>query len=381
MTDYYIGLMSGTSMDGIDAVLVELDGYQWRQATHHVFLSYENEYFQQQPLKEALLRLQYPQHNELQISQLIANHLAHLNAQAVRLLLAKSHVSANQIKAIGCHGQTIRHEPENHYSIQLINGALLSEETGITTVCDFRSRDIAAHGQGAPLTPIFHQMLFAHHHQTNIVLNLGGIANISILSPHQPLVGFDTGPANMLIDAWVQHIWKLPYDAHGQLASAGRILTPLLQQLANHHYFQQPFPKSTGRDLFSLKWLQSYLNGCEQPEDVLRTLVELSAQTIADAIKKNIPNVQTIYACGGGINNTLLMQQLSKRLPAVYLTTTLEKGLHPQHVEAAAFAWFAACWYNKIPVSIQNVTGAKHPSVLGCGYIHTNAPPINFINE
>ena len=248
--------------------------------------------------------------------------------------------------------------------------ALLAELSGITTVGDFRSRDLAAGGQGAPLTPAFHQAVFAHPQHSRVVLNLGGIANISVLPHSGAAFGFDTGPANMLMDAWVQQHWQQPYDADGRLAAQGQVLPDLLQQLLAHAYFRQPYPKSTGRDLFSLAWLHDYLNGNEAPADVLRTLLALTAHSVVDAIAAAAPDAGDIYACGGGTANALLMQQLADLLAEHHtrLHTTAALQLPPQQVEAAAFAWLAACWQHRTPVAVHHATGATGARILGAGY-------------
>jgi anhydro-N-acetylmuramic acid kinase len=361
---YYIGLMSGTSMDGVDAVLATLVGTQWQGVCAHAFIAYP------ETLRQRLLALQTPAHNELAQAAVLAQELAHLNAQAVKTVLTEASIEASAITALGCHGQTIRHAPEQHYSIQLMDWALLAELTGITTVGDFRSRDLAAGGQGAPLVPAFHQAVFASEQHTRVVLNLGGIANISVLHPQQPAFGFDTGPANMLMDAWVQHNWQQKFDYNGTLASQGQIIEPLLQAMLNHSYFRQPYPKSTGRDLFSFDWLNQYLTGQENPTDVLRTLLELTAQTAVTAIISAAPATNDVYVCGGGSQNQLLMYSLAQLLRqhriSLHSTDTLQ--LPAQLVEAAAFAWLAACWYQRQPVATHHATGAAGARIPGCGY-------------
>ena len=360
----FIGLMSGTSMDGVDAVLAAFHGSQWQGARAHAFVPYSGS------LKAELLALQDSHADELHRSALLAQQLAKLNAQAVAAVLAQAHTDAAQIAAIGCHGQTIRHAPQHGYSLQLMDYALLAELSGITTVGDFRSRDLAAGGQGAPLTPAFHQAVFAHPQHSRVVRNLGGIANISVLPHSGAAFGFDTGPANMLMDAWVQQHWQQPYDADGRLAAQGQVLPDLLQQLLAHAYFRQPYPKSTGRDLFSLAWLHHYLNRDEAPADVLRTLLALTAHSVADAIAAAAPDAGDIYACGGGTANALLMQQLADLLAEHHtrLHTTAALQLPPQQVEAAAFAWLAACWHHRTPVAVHHATGATGARILGAGY-------------
>ena len=357
----YIGLMSGTSMDGVDAVLIQMDDHRWLAAEAHAFVPYPD------ALKQDLLALQQIGENELHRSQMLAQQLSRLYAEAVNLLLAEQNLQPADIRAIGCHGQTIRHAPEAGYSIQIGNLALLAELTGIFTIGDFRSRDLAAGGQGAPLVPAFHQALFGDNSQTRVTLNIGGIANISVLPPDAPAFGFDTGPGNMLMDAWVQHIWQLDFDADGAHAARGNRITPLLETLLAHPYFALPAPKSTGRDLFSLPWLQAYLKNDWQPQDVLRTLLDYTALTVSQAIAEHAPQAAEVYVCGGGIRNRLLMETLQQQLPAT-LHSTAALNLDPQWVEAAAFGWLAACWVEGINSNPVRATGARHPCVLGAGY-------------
>lgn len=363
-TQFYIGIMSGTSMDGADAVLIKMNGAQWHSAVAHAFVPYPDS------LKKNLLDLQNSGNNELHRSRLLAQRLSHLYARAVSAVLAESRLDAGDIAAIGCHGQTVRHAPEYAYSIQLADWALLAELTGIFTVGDFRSRDLAAGGQGAPLVPAFHQALFASPDETRVLLNIGGIANISILPPNGTPFGFDTGAGNMLMDAWMQHIWQQPYDRGGETAAKGKVLPELLDELCSHPYFGRPIPKSTGRELFSLSWLKKHLNGKEDPHDVLRTLVQFTADTVADAVFQNVPEVRNLYVCGGGIYNDLLLACLNARFTAngVRMHSTEDLLLNPQWVEAAAFGWLAACWVNRIPSNPYRATGADKYVILGAGY-------------
>ncbi len=368
----YIGLMSGTSMDGVDAVLVRMDGSRWQGALAHSAVDYPD------ALKQRLLELQDCGHDEIHRSRLLAQELSRLYAQAVAQLLAAQGFKPQDIAAIGCHGQTVRHAPQHGYSVQLADLALLAELSGIFTVGDFRSRDLAAGGQGAPLVPAFHQALFADENATRVVLNIGGIANISVLPPaKQPenpsaaqAWGFDTGAGNMLMDAWARHIWQEPYDAGGRRAAAGRLLPDLLAKLSAHPYFRLPYPKSTGRELFSLSWLQSHLNGGEGPHDVQQTLLQFTVRTIADAVFQAAPQARRLYVCGGGTRNGALMAALTERLQAggIAVDNTAALQLDPQWVEAAAFAWLAACWCLGVPSNPHRATGAGKALVLGAGY-------------
>ena len=363
-TQLYIGIMSGTSMDGADAVLIRTQGSRWLGAEAHAFTPYSD------TLKAGLLDLQNCGSNELHRSMLLSQQLSTLYAGVAADLLAQQGLQPADITAIGCHGQTVRHAPEAGYSIQLADWARLAELSGIFTIGDFRSRDLAGGGQGAPLVPAFHEALFHSPHETRVVLNIGGIANISVLPDDAPAFGFDTGPGNMLMDAWVQHVWQQPYDADGAKAAQGRVLPDLLAALLAHPYFALPHPKSTGRELFSLAWLHTHLNGAENAHDVLRTLLEYSAQSIAQAIGSSAPSARQVYVCGGGIRNQALMARLSALLAPqqAALHSTAELQLDPQWVEAAAFGWLAACWINRTPAGTHHATGAHKPCILGAGH-------------
>lgn len=361
---YYIGIMSGTSMDGSDAVLIRMNGTEWQGAEAHTFIPYSPR------LRQALLDLQNAGHNELHRSMLLAQEVSRIYADTVKQLLAEARLTPGDITAIGCHGQTVRHAPESGYSVQLADLSLLAEKTGILTVGDFRSRDMAAGGQGAPLVPAFHEALFKSPDETRVLLNIGGIANLSILPPDAHTLGFDTGPGNMLMDAWVYHIWRQSYDKNGSRAAKGQVLPELLYDLFDHPYFELPAPKSTGRDLFSLEWLQSRLSGDEDPNDVLRTLLQFTAQSIAEAVRDYAPEARNIYVGGGGIRNSQLMLALRTLMQpsGITLHSTAELNIDPQWLEAAAFGWFAACWVHRIPSNPYHATGAKKHCILGAGY-------------
>lgn len=362
---YYIGIMSGTSMDGADAVLIRMNGMQWQAAEAHAFLPYP------ESLKTALLALQNVGYDELHRSQLLAQELAHLYHRVCVKLLQQTGLQAKDITALACHGQTVRHAPEQAYSIQLVNLALLAELTGILTIGDFRSRDLAAGGQGAPLVPAFHQAVFQDKQESRVVLNLGGIANISVLPSAQSgeaVFGFDTGVGNMLADAWTQKVWGQAYDADGKRAAQGVVLPDLLSRLLAHEYFTRPYPKSTGRELFALDYLSCRLRGDENEFDVLRTVVEFTAVSVADAIKQVANQAKHIFVCGGGVYNATLMHSLQQQLSDKIISNTMTLHLNPQWVEAAAFAWLGACWVNRVPSSPHDATGAKYARILGCAY-------------
>ena len=371
MTQYYIGLMSGTSMDGVDAVLAAFDGTRWQGVLGHFAVPYSDD------LRHRLLDLQNPGGNEIHRSEMLAQELAALNAQAVHGLLAQQKLVPRDITAIGAHGQTVRHAPKHGYTVQLINLPILAELTGIDTIGDFRRRDMAGGGQGAPLVPAFHQAVFGSPDYGRVVLNIGGIANISVLQPHADASGFDTGPGNMLADAYMQHRFGQACDRDGALARSGCVIPELLQTLLAHPYFHRTPPKSTGRDLFSLDWLQGYLKNSETdapppesgyaPADIVRTLNALTAQSIADAIAAHAPGVREVFACGGGVFNPVLMAELSGRLAPLGIRTATTDALNlpPQWVEAAAFAWLAACRVCREPGNPHAATGAQRPYILG----------------
>lgn len=360
----YIGLMSGTSMDGVDAVLIQMNGTQWQAALAHTFVPYN------EALKNDLLALQNCGENELHRSAILAQTLSRLYAQTVHQLLQQENLSPKAIRALGCHGQTVRHAPDQAYSIQLVDLSLLAELTGIFTIGDFRSRDMAAGGQGAPLVPAFHQAIFGSNEENRVVLNIGGIANISVLNAGCHAFGFDTGAGNMLMDAWTQSVWQCPYDKNGEKAKKGQVLNDLIAKLMSHSYFKQAHPKSTGRELFSLPWLQTHLNGEEQAEDVLRTLLAFTVQSIALAIEQAAPLAKKVYVCGGGVYNTFLIENLREQLKQqnCQLYCTDDLNLNPQWVEAAAFAWLAACWCEGVASNPAEATGARKKVVLGAGY-------------
>ncbi|HEX6829595.1 MAG TPA: anhydro-N-acetylmuramic acid kinase, partial [Burkholderiales bacterium] len=293
MAGLYIGLMSGTSLDGVDAVLADLESFPFRiVATHHDPFDPD--------LKARLLAVHLPDGDELHRAAELGNALALRYADAALEMVAESGVDPARIQAIGCHGQTVRHRPELGFTVQLGNAALLAEATGFTVVADFRSRDIAAGGQGAPLVPAFHAVAFRDPRIHRAVVNIGGIANITNLPPQGAVTGFDCGPGNMLLDAWcARHLGK-PYDADGAWAASGRVLPELLDALLGDPWFALPPPKSTGRDLFNTTWLERRLGGAEQPADFQATLLALTTLAITRALQEHCRGVQEVYLCGGG---------------------------------------------------------------------------------
>jgi anhydro-N-acetylmuramic acid kinase len=353
--------MSGTSLDGIDAVLVDLSQSKPLQLGKN-YLPFDD------TLKNALLALHLPAHNELHQAQLIGNQLATMYAAAVAPLLAQAKSSNREIKAVGCHGQTIRHCPEHGYSVQIGNAALLAELTGITVVSDFRSSDIAAGGQGAPLVPAFHDHVLRHTDIHRVIVNIGGISNVTNLPPGKPTTGFDCGPGNLLMDAWcMQHLGK-PYDDNGAWAASGSVLPALLEKLLDESFFALPPPKSSGRDLFNIAWLENKLQGNEVAANVQATLLELTCRSIALAIQKYCSGAKEIYLCGGGAHNQSLLNRLTALLPSSSLATTDMLGVDGDYLEAIAFAWLAQQALHGKPANLPQVTGAKHPCILGAIY-------------
>jgi len=360
MPGLHIGLMSGTSMDGIDAVLVALDGAP--ALLHHTHQPFSPQ------LRGTLLGLNDPGNNELHRAALAANALSLGYATVVRTLLAQAAVTAAEVTAIGCHGQTVRHRPEAGYTIQLVNGALLAELSGIRVVCDFRSRDIAAGGEGAPLVPAFHRAVFAHPQRSRAVVNIGGIANITYLPAQGQVIGFDCGPGNVLMDSWIMAHQGAAYDAGGAWAAQGKALPELLERLLVHEFFARSPPKSTGRDMFNLQQLRDALAGHERPVDVQATLCQLTAATIARALDAHCVNAADIYLCGGGARNDVLRERLAALLPQRRVAVTDELGIAAESVEAAAFAWLAQRALAGEPGNLPHVTGARGPRILGAVY-------------
>lgn len=359
----FIGLMSGTSLDGVDAALVAFDDSvndHQIQVLHTHFLSYPDH------IRTNILALQHSANNELETTALLANELAKLYATTVKQLLALNHVNAQNIVAIGCHGQTIRHRPELGFTLQIGNAALLTELTGISVISDFRSRDIAAGGQGAPLVPAFHQALFAKSNVKRAIINIGGIANITLLNSLSEVIGFDSGPGNMLLDSWIQQHQQRDYDANGEWASTGKVIEALLENLLEEPYFQLPPPKSTGRDLFNSNWLNQYLSNEYRPEDVARTLVALTAESIYRACIEDLPD--EIYLCGGGAHNGLLKKDLQALFGKVKVDTTDSLGVSVDWLEAIAFAWLARQCLNQQTANLPVVTGAQGNRILGAIY-------------
>jgi anhydro-N-acetylmuramic acid kinase len=367
MPELYIGLMSGTSLDGVDGVLADFSSSPMRVLAH-VALPFDG------GLKAELLALNTSGPDELHRAALAANALVRVYAQAVSQLLTQSGLPAMQVRAIGAHGQTVRHRPQEFdgtgYTLQLNSPALLAELTGIDVVADLRSRDVAAGGQGAPLAPLFHAGVFSRPGVDVFVLNLGGISNLSVLAGDGGIIGFDCGPGNSLMDHWCQQHRGQPFDAQGAWAASGRVDTQLLAALLDSPYFAQPAPKSTGRDLFNPAWLAHKLApfGSLAGEDVQATLAEFTASTCATSVKGYAGAGGTLIVCGGGAFNDHLMARLQALLPGVSVESSLAHGLAPLQVEAAAFAWLAQQCVRGQAAGKSSVTGARGPRVLGAVY-------------
>lgn len=355
--------MSGTSLDGVDTVLTDFSASSPQLLQTH-FLPYDAS------LRHQLLALHQSGNDELHRAAILSNKLSSLYANAVQGLLENSNLIPKDIIAIGCHGQTIRHCPESErgYTIQLMNAALLAELTGISVVADFRSRDIAAGGQGAPLVPAFHQAIFMHPECHRLILNIGGIANITSLDPGNAVIGFDCGPGNLLMDAWCLQHTGHAFDKNGDWAASGKVMPVLLEKLLAHPFFLLSPPKSTGRDIFNLTWLSQYLHGGEKPEDVQMTLLHLTSLTIANSIRDNCPHAKEIYVCGGGAHNSLLLSHLKAVLSEKIIKLTDQLGVDADWVEAYAFAWLAQQTIIGAPGNLPAVTGAKGDRILGAIY-------------
>jgi anhydro-N-acetylmuramic acid kinase len=362
MSEIFIGIMSGTSLDGVDCVAVDFS-YRPPRILAWSFHPYSP------ILRDRLLELMQPDwHGGLDEVGHIDAELGRTYAEAVLSLLEGHELAASNIKAIGCHGQTVRHAPEQNpaFSIQLGDPNRIAELTGITAVADFRRRDIAAGGQGAPLVPAFHQDIFYSPTENRVILNIGGIANITRLANNQPVTGFDTGPGNILMDLWIQEHRGEDYDKDGAWAASGQIRDDLLQALLEDPYFHQPPPKSTGREYFNLDWMDLQLQDPMITEtDIQTTLAELTASSIAIAIREHASDTAGLYVCGGGAFNSHLMQRLQAQFPEVTIQTTETLGIPPDQVEAIAFAWLARQTLRGHPGNLPSVTGAEHLVILG----------------
>lgn len=358
----YLGVMSGTSLDGLDIALIEQCEKTTLLATHYLPMPHE--------LRAELLALCAPGPDELARASMAEQHWVRLAAQGIHTLLKQQELGPESIRAIGSHGQTIRHEPARGFSIQIGNPALLAELTGISVVSDFRRRDVAAGGQGAPLVPAFHESLFAEQRSYRAVLNVGGFSNLSLLAPDQPVRGFDCGPGNVLMDAWIQRQRGDSYDRDGAWAASGKVQPELLEALLNAPFFKTQGPKSTGRELFNLDWLDQHLGkqARHAEADVQATLLELTAISITKALHSAQRETEELLVCGGGAHNHTLMRRLAALLPGCAVNSTQLHGVPADWVEAMAFAWLAHCCLEGIPANRPSVTGASGLRVLGAIY-------------
>ncbi len=362
---YLIGLMSGTSIDGIDAALINTKQGIFSLSGHHS-IDFTAE------CRNEILKLCAPGNNEIQRMGTLDRQLGEAFARCCNELLQKFGIPPQKVRAIGSHGQTIRHHPQGingpGFTCQIGDPNTIAELTGITTVADFRRRDIAAGGEGAPLVPAFHQAVFTSPTANRAVINIGGMANISVLQRDGSYSGFDTGPGNVLMDSWIQEHLNQPYDENGQWSLTGQVDTELLHQLMNHPFIKALPPKSTGRETFNLSFLQDTLaniNTNANAADVQATLLAFTAQSIAEAVQLHASDCSEIYICGGGANNTALKNSLSEKLPDCSVASTEALGIPPQWVEASAFAWLAQQTLDKRPGNAPSVTGAKKPVILG----------------
>ena len=382
----YIGMMSGTSLDGMDAVLCQFGGEENTQQPMRLLATRSQDFPPR--LREVLLALCQPNgvqelvptvgepNSELDWFGWASKEYAEFASEVVNNLLQQSNTDVESVLAIGCHGQTVRHRPQMGFSLQLLDANIIAERTGISVVSDFRRSDMAVGGQGAPLVPAFHQALFATPDSTRVLLNLGGIANITVLpTDESPVIGYDTGPANLLLDAWTALHTDKGYDAGGAWAQSGQVVEPLLNQLIEHPFFARTYPKSTGREDFNLAWLQSELQKFDQASahiryssaDVQATLTELTAMSASMQINMfiNAQENSSVYVCGGGALNDYLMTRLQAHLPHCTVETTAILGLNPAWVEAVAFAWLARQTLMGETGNLPAVTGASKGVVLG----------------
>lgn len=398
--NYFIGLMSGTSLDAIDVAIVDIQPINTVGCYDKISLVASHCVSLPQVIKSNLKHLSFEQNVNMQILGRTGVQLAHLFADAVNDLMGKYKIDKSQVTAIGSHGLTIRHQPNDEFpfSMQITDASLLAQLTGIDVVSDFRNMDIAVGGQGAPLVPAFHQALFSQLFNTKpekldddntacILLNLGGIANITVLDPNAEVVGFDTGPANTLLDTWCEMHTQNAYDDEGAWAASGEVNQVLLGIMLEDDYFSLPWPKSTGKELFNIAWLNQQLelyrvkinelakknllvNQYTEhllPEDIQRTLLQLTVRTAAEQIK-TFTHTKKLFICGGGVHNQFLIAQLQQELPQYIIDATDALGINSDALEAMAFAWLAYCRVNLISANSPSVTAAQKNIVMGSWY-------------
>lgn len=361
MSDLYIGLMSGTSMDGIDAALVDIGESAIR------ILHTRDQPYPSRLRHDLLAATAIPLREELPQLDELNRRTGECFRDAALALLRDAGINAAAVTAIGSHGQTVRHQPNAPlpFTLQIGDPEIIAVGTGITTVADFRSADIAAGGQGAPLTPFFHQWLFAAPDIDRVILNIGGIANVTLLSPGHATIGFDTGPGNTLMDAWTRKHRSAPYDHNGDWANSGNLNPALLRRFLADEYFAASPPKSTGFEHFNLRWIAAADISNISAPDVQATLCALTAQSIADAVHRFAPRTSELLVCGGGVHNAVLMGQIAALLPTTSVASTMTAGLHPDWVEAVAFAWLAKRRLSGLPGNLPHVTGAREAVELG----------------
>jgi anhydro-N-acetylmuramic acid kinase len=363
---FYIGLISGTSVDAIDAALVSLS------ATGQCALAATHAHPLPATVRDQILALMRPGADEIERLGELDVALGELFAEAAEAVMTQAGVDKKDVRAIGSHGQTVRHRPRNAYrfSLQIADPSVIAERTGITTVADFRARDMAAGGEGAPLVPAFHRQVLHSPRRNRTIVNIGGIANVTYLPADtgRPVSGFDTGPGNTLLDQWIARHHGQRHDEAGSWAASGRASDQLLQALLQDRYFAIAPPKSTGREHFNLAWLEQHLHRLAPPPaaaDVQATLVQLTAQTVASAIHRFLPQTEEVYVCGGGAHNRALMAVLVGQLAGIPVATTEALGWPPDWIEAAAFAWLAHQTLEGLPGNLPSVTGARRAVILG----------------
>ncbi|WP_454780908.1 anhydro-N-acetylmuramic acid kinase [Legionella sp. WA2022007384] len=357
----YIGLMSGTSMDGIDAALVDV--------SKNILLCGVTKKYSKEVkthIDKLLSGADLSLASICQLNTLIGREFAN----TVNELLQKVKLSASDISAIGSHGQTVCHNTSGTipYTLQLGCAHTISELTGITVVADFRTRDLVLGGQGAPFAPLYHQQLFNDVNDHIAVVNIGGISNVTFINANEPIKGWDIGPGNCLMDAWIMKHQGASYDAEGAWAQQGEVIEPLLETLMSDSFIIAFAPKSIGKEYFSLSWLEHYLKEGYRPVDIQKTLLAFTAKTIADTVLNEREHIKKMYLCGGGAHNLALLQMLAQLLPQTSVMSIAKVGISPDYVEAMMFAWLAAQTINRIPVDLSTITGSRHPAILGAIY-------------
>jgi anhydro-N-acetylmuramic acid kinase len=361
VSQLFVGLMSGTSLDGTDAILVDFAGATPRTLAFTT-IDFTND------LRDRVLALSAPGTDSLELAGRVSLELADLYARAVEAVIAAAGVPRREVMAIGCHGQTVRHRPDLGFTIQLNDPARIAEHVRIDVVADFRRRDMAAGGQGAPLVPAFHEAMFRHPARSRVVVNIGGISNITWLQPGQRTIGFDCGPGNVLLDGWTRRHLGREYDEDGQWAARGKTDSALLDRLLDEPFLDAVPPKSTGRELFRMEWLEARLHANWQAVDVQSTLADFTARTIVDSIDRFCPAAGEIYLCGGGARNAELARRIAGLAGPRPVATTDALGVPSGHVESMAFAWLAMKCVRREPVDLTAATGAREPRILGALY-------------